>query len=93
MVSTRSGKQSGRLEEQRSRLREYLQQQIQLRLNEQENDFNYEPPTEARQFHVNHRHAHPGHYRNHDEDHRHRFNDDNPKTETVIAYRRRKPLF
>ena len=91
MVTTRSGRQSGRFENQQSRLREYIQQRIQSHLNDN-NNYEYTPePT--RSSHINHPHVHPGHYRDADEEHRHRFQDNQPKTERVVSYRRRRALF
>lgn len=46
---------------------------------------------DSRQYHVNHAHPHPGVYTDKDEHHRHRKRDNSPKTETVVAYKRRKP--
>lgn len=66
---------------------------------QESNNYNYSPPSSPpRQnqiagFHIGHPHRHPGHYTDHDEHHRHRKRDRQPKTEMVRSYRRRTNLF
>lgn len=93
MVTTRSGRQSGRYEQQRERLHRY-EQQHDNRVNV--NDFfDFQPnqPVQIAGYHIGHPHRHPGHYTDTDEHHRHRLRDSEPENEVVRTYTRRKALF
>jgi hypothetical protein len=107
MVRTRRGTTTGRLEDEKERYnnlnRQYIQTHPEALFGEDSEEESNEADDDSydfgyngiprNMFHIGHPHAHPGHYRDLDEHHRHRKRDTVPKTEVVRTYRRRKNLF
>lgn len=107
MVATRSGRRTGRYEDQRERLRLYNNSMHSSSFNNYEyylNEINnedmnlnednfYEPNNTVAGYHIGHPHEHPGYYRDRDENHRHRFGRPNRNDEWIPGHYRRKPLF
>ena len=84
MVSTRSGRQTGRYESQVERYNEYNRARPCQECQEEDNNYDYGDDPGGHD-------GDNGPYRARDECNRHRPRDGTPYTEEVVSYRRRKP--